>query len=249
MEQYNVVIIDDEKLCTKAIELDIGKHCPELEIVGIFNSPKIALEKIKSINPDIVFLDIEMPWMNGFEFLQVLSPLDFEVIFTTAYNEFAIQAFRANATDYLLKPIEVDLLKLATSKAIEKIKLQRQSEKIETLIREMTTMRKDGNLCIPTRDGFEFVPVSDIIYCQSDDNYCMIKTIHGESKLVSKTLKDIEAQLDDKQFLRIHQSYLINLDYVKSYSRSDGGRITLSDGKTLPVSRLKKDRVIERLKG
>jgi two-component system LytT family response regulator len=242
------MILDDEDLCTKALELDLTKHCPEVAIVGVYHSPKQALEEIKSVKPDILYLDVEMPWMNGFEFLDQLPAITFEVIFTTAYNEFAIDAFRANAIDYLLKPVEKDLLREATQKAINSIKRNQHSSNIEQLIQQMTARRKTDNLCIPTRDGFEFINTVDIIYCQADNNYCIIHIQDEKPRMVTRTLKDIEGQLDPEQFLRTHQSYLINLDHVKGYSRVDGGMIIMSNKTKLPVSRTKKERVVERLK-
>ncbi len=249
MAKYSAILLDDEDLCTKALELDLSKYCPEVDIIGVFHSPKKALEAIGDLNPDILYLDVEMPWMNGFEFLQKLKEITFEVIFTTAYNEFAIEAFRANAVDYLLKPVDNQLLAKATQKAIQTIKRNQQSNNIEQLIQQMTALRKADNLCIPTRDGFEFINTSDIIYCQADNNYCMIHVEGEKTRIVTRTLKDIEGQLDPKQFLRTHQSYLINLDHVKAYSRVDGGLIIMSNKTKLPVSRTKKESVVERLKG
>jgi two-component system LytT family response regulator len=249
MSKYRAIIIDDEQLCTKSLEIDSTKHCPKIEIVGIFHSSKNAIQEIAGLKPDVVYLDVEMPWMNGFEFLQNLQPLSFEVIFTTAYHEFAIEAFRANAIDYLLKPVETTLLIQATDKAINSIKLNSQSTNLEQLIQQMTARRKSDNLCIPTRDGFEFINTAQIVYCQSDNNYCIIHVDGEKSRVVTRTLKDIEAQLDPAQFLRTHQSYLINLDHVKGYSRADGGLIIMSDKTKLPVSRTKKEHVVERLKG
>ncbi len=249
MSKYNAILLDDEELCTKALEIDLAKHCPEVSIVGIFHSSKKALEAIGHLKPDILFLDVEMPWMNGFEFLQKVNKISFEVIFTTAYNEFAIEAFRANAVDYLLKPVDHHLLAQATQKAIQTIKRNQQSNNIEQLIQQMTARRKSDNLCVPTRDGFEFINTAEIVYCQADNNYCIIHIEGEKPRVVTKTLKDIESQLDPEQFLRTHQSYLINLDHVKAYSRVDGGMIIMSNKVKLPVSRTKKERVVERLKG
>jgi two-component system LytT family response regulator len=249
MHKYKAILLDDEELCTKSLEMDITRHCPEVEIEAIFHSSKKALQEIAMIKPDLVYLDVEMPWMNGFEFLQHLQPIRFEVIFTTAYNEFAIDAFRANAIDYLLKPVESHLLVEATQKAIHTIQLNNQSTSIESLIQQMTARRKSDTLCIPTRDGFEFVNTAKILYCQADNNYCIIHVDGEKIHVVTRTLKDIESQLDPEQFLRTHQSYLINLDHVKGYSRSDGGVIIMTNQTRLPVSRTKKESVVERLRG
>jgi two-component system LytT family response regulator len=145
--------------------------------------------------------------------------------------------------------VETTLLIQATDKAINSIKLNSQSTNLEQLIQQMTARRKSDTLCIPTRDGFEFINTAQIVYCQSDNNYCIIHVDGEKSRVVTRTLKDIEAQLDPAQFLRTHQSYLINLDHVKGYSRADGGLIIMSDKTKLPVSRTKKEHVVERLKG
>jgi two-component system LytT family response regulator len=249
MTTYKAILLDDEELCAKSLEMDLVKHCPEIGIIGIFHSSRQAITEIANLKPDIVYLDVEMPWMNGFEFLQKLQPLTFEVIFTTAYNQFAIDAFGAHAVDYLLKPIEVPLLKEATDKAINSIRRNQQFTNVEQLLQQMTSRRKTDNLCIPTRDGFEFINTASIIYCQADNNYCIIHVDGEKSRTVTRTLKDIESQLDTEQFLRTHQSYLINLDHVRGYSRIDGGLIIMSNNTKLPVSRTKKESVVERLKG
>lgn len=249
MRKYTAVIVDDEDLCTKSLEIGLDQNCPEIEIVGVFNSPEKAVQEVRRLNPEIVYLDIEMPWMNGFEFLEALQPLTFEVIFTTAYDEFAIEAFRASATDYLLKPIEPSLLVKATQRAIDKILLNRQSDNIEQLLRKMSEQRAAGTLCIPTRDGFEFINIADILYCQADNNYCTIHLAGGDDRLVSRPLKDIESKLDPAQFLRIHQSFLINIDHVKGYSRTDGGLVIMPGQTRLPVSRSRRNAVVDRLKG
>lgn len=248
MKKYNAIILDDELLCIKALELEIAKSIPEIEIIATYNDPRKALVGMKEKNTDILFLDIDMPWMNGFEFLKNSNNKEFTVIFTTAYNEYAIEAFRANAVDYLLKPIEAKPLREAIEKAIIRINASDNLRNIEELIINLSNQRENENLSIPTRNGFEFVPINQIVYCQSENNYCHIHVKDEKSKLVSRTLKDISSKLPVDRFIRIHQSYLINIDYVKGYSREDGGQILLLEGTILPVSKTKKENVLEILK-
>jgi two-component system LytT family response regulator len=248
MKKYKAVLLDDEELCTKALEMEIAAHCPQIEIRDIFHDPTIALPAVLENPPDILFLDIEMPFLNGFDFLNKLGKIDFCVVFTTAYNEFALDAFKVNAVDYLLKPIDGQELVLAVQKVIERLDHSNFSKGVEKLIQKMVSTRSTGTLCLPTTNGYEFVDIEDVIYCKSDNNYCHIHIKDERSKLVSRTLKDISKQLNSDQFLRIHQSYLINLDWVKAYSRIDGGTIIMKDGSSLPISRTKKDMVLGKLR-
>lgn len=248
MKKYKAIILDDETLCIKSLELEITKSFPELEIIATYNDPRNALNEIADKNCDILFLDIDMPWMNGFEFLEKSKNRDFAVIFTTAYNDYAIKAFRANAVDYLLKPIELYPLKESIEKAISQINASDYTKNIEDLILKLSSQKDSGNISIPTRNGFEFVQTNHILYCQSENNYCHIFVKDEKPKLVSRTLKDIASKLPTDTFLRIHQSYLINIDFVKGYSREDGGQILLTDGTNLPVSKTKKENVLQILK-
>ncbi len=248
MKKYKAIILDDEVLCIKSLELEIAKSIQEIEIIATYNDPRKALVEMEEKDIDILFLDIDMPWMNGFEFLKKSKNKDFSVIFITAYNDYAIEAFRANAVDYLLKPVEAKLLRKSIEKAIIKINAFDYIQNIEELIIKLSNQRENGNLSIPTRNGFEFVKINQILYCQSENNYCHIHVSGEKPKLVSRTLKDIASKLPVDSFIRIHQSFLINIDFVKGYSREDGGQILLTDGTILPVSKTKKGNVLEILK-
>ena len=248
MKKYKAIILDDEVLCIKALEMEIAKSIPEVEIITTYMDPRKALVEMNGMAVDILFLDIDMPWMNGFEFLTKANSNEFTVIFTTAYNEYAIEAFRANAVDYLLKPVELIPLRESIEKAIVMINATDHNQNIEELIIRLSNMRGNGNLSIPTRSGFEFIPINQILYCKSENNYCHIYVSGEKSRFVSRTLKDIASKLPTDSFIRIHQSYLINIDFVKGYSREDGGQILLTDGTKLPVSKTKKQHVLEALK-
>jgi two-component system LytT family response regulator len=204
------------------LKTDIISHCPTVEVVNTCYSAKEGLLAIKKEKPDLVFLDIEMPWMNGFEMLEMLDEINFSIIFTTAHDQFAAKAFRISAVDYLLKSIDANDLKEAVRKAQQKIAL-------------------------PYRDGYEFVEVAHIIYCQAEGAYTKVWLDNKKHILVSKTLGDIEELLPDDLFQRIHHSTVVNLNYVTHFVRADGGYVRLQTGEQLIVSKSKKEAVMERL--
>ena len=229
MNKYITALsIDDEELCNKALSIELKKYCPDIKFLGSYTDPREGMEAIRSLKPDIVFLDIEMPWINGFELIDQLQPIDFEVIFVTAYNEYALKAFRSKALDYLLKPIE--------------------SPDLENILNKYATSYLPEIISVPTQEGLEFIHKKEIMYCEAEGNYTYIHTQDGKKRLIPKTLKDIESMIHDAGFLRIHQSYLANVAYLKSYSRQDGGFIELKNGKQLPVSRARKEELLNRFR-
>lgn len=201
---------------------------------------------IKKEKPDLIFLDIEMPWMNGFEMLDVLDEIHFSVIFTTAHDQFAAKAFRISAVDYLLKPIDANDLKEAVKKAQQKVEQQGQAN-IENLLRNIKQPSSQQKIALPYRDGYEFVEVTHIIYCQAEGAYTKVFLDNKKYIVVSKTLGDIEELLPADLFQRIHHSTVVNLDYVTHFVRSDGGYVKLQTGESLIVSKSKKEAVMERL--
>lgn len=243
------ITIDDEELCNKALEVELKRYCPDIRILGTYTDPQSGMEAILHLKPDIVFLDIEMPGCNGFELMDQLRPVEFEVIFITAYNEFALKAFRANALDYLLKPIEPPDLVSAVHRAITKIKQNNRNEELETLLNRYTSSYLPDIISLPTQEGLEFIQKKDIMYCEAEGNYTYVYTIDQKRRLIPKTLKDIENLIHDLGFLRIHQSYLANMAYVLSYNRQDGGSLEMKNGKRLPVSRARKEELINKFRG
>ncbi|NNE28945.1 MAG: response regulator transcription factor [Saprospiraceae bacterium] len=241
------VLIDDEPLCTAGLKIDLEEVCPEIEILAAFNSPIEALSKIESLNPDLVFLDIEMPEMSGFEFLNSISKVNFKVIFVTAYDEFAVQAFRQQAVDYIMKPIQRNELKEAVNRVLSTIEENNNYLKIEALLNSMQFSTKSKKLSVPNADGFDLIPINDIIYCQSHGNYTKI-FFGAESRLISRVLKGIEASLQGHNFHRVHASYLVNLDKVKSIHRNDGGYLIMENDQRINMSRSKKGEVFDKLK-
>jgi len=241
------IIIDDEPQSADLLKTDILSNCPAVEVIHICHSAKEGVMTIKKEKPDLVFLDIEMPWMNGFEMLEILDDISFSIIFTTAHDQFAAKAFRISAVDYLLKPIDVNDLKEAVTKAEQKIAQQHGNANIENLLRNIKKPSSQQKIALPYREGFEFIEVTHIIYCQAEGAYTKVFLDNKKYIVVSKTLGDIEELLPQDLFLRIHHSTVVNLNYVTHFVRSDGGYLKLQTGEELPVSKSKKENVMERL--
>src|SRR4029079_9276204 len=241
------IIIDDEPQNAAILRNDLVQYCPSVEVVSVCHSAKEGIMTIKKEKPDLVFLDIEMPWMNGFEMLEMLDEINFSTIFTTAHDQFAAKAFRISAVDYLLKPIDSSDLKEAVRKAQKKIEDQHGNIHIENLLRNIKQPSSQQKIALPYREGYEFVEVSHIIYCQAEGAYTKVFLDNKKYILVSKTLGDIEELLPTDLFQRIHHSTVVNLDYVTHFVRSDGGYVKLQTGENLIVSKSKKEAVMERL--
>jgi two-component system LytT family response regulator len=237
-----IAIIDDEMHCIKSLELHINSMFPKSEIVYTSTKPKEAVKALIELKIDILFLDVEMPGINGFELLEQFDNPHFEVIFTTAYSQYAIPAFKAQAINYLLKPIDEQELKEAIKNWEAKRNQEKGSKEINKLLKHL---KKEGlldsKIAVPVSDGFEFLDIKEILYCQSQNNYTYIYLENGDKVLISKTLKMVEKALERFYFLRTHQSFLINPNFMKKYIRSDGGYLVMSDKKQIPVSNSKKE--------
>jgi len=241
------ILIDDERHCNQTLEIEIGRHCPDVKILGSYISGKEGLAAIKSLQPNLVFLDIEMPWMNGFEILQKIDNLNFDVIFITAYDNYAIKAFRFSAIDYLLKPIQHQLLVNAINKVKAKNHHNLPYEQLETLLHNMQDTNGNTRVVFSTSDGLEIVEIKSIVRCQSDNNYTYIYLSNGENIFLSKTLKEVETMIQSPMFLRVHQSHLVNIIFIKRFVKSDGGYLLLKDGKQVSVSKSRKEQLIHRI--
>ena len=239
------VIIDDEQNCVEMLEWLLKTYCPMVQIVAMCNSGEQGIEAIMKHRPEVVFLDIEMPRMNGFDMLEKFEHLFFDVVFTTAYNKFAIKAFRYSALNYLLKPVDPDDLQKKIKKleerrsAIEKDQLRMLLENIKNL--NPTTQR----IALSTGDGLIFVNTADIMYCQAESNYTNVVMSNRNKVLVAKTLKDIDETLSGKDFFRIHNSFLINLNQIKKFVRGDGGYILMNDDTQITIARSKREEFFE----
>ena len=242
------IIVDDEKKGAESLALLLKECCQDVSVLAVCHSGKEALVKINALKPDLVFLDIEMPHMNGFELLECIGTVNFKVIFTTAYDTYAIRAFKVNAIDYLLKPIDEDELMKAVAKLQHSSGTDTDSDKLSKLWAQFSNEGKGMNkLAISTLEGVIFHEYSDILRLSSDSNYTIIHLKDGKKVTIAKTLGEYEEMLPPEYFLRIHKGNIINLSFVKRYVRGDGGTIELTDGSLLEVSRRKKNELLERL--
>ena len=240
------IIIDDEFNAVKNLKWEIESFCSDIEICDTFTNPLEAISGINYLKPDCVFLDIEMPEMDGFQLLERLTFRDFDLIITSAYDNYAIKAFKEHAVDYLLKPIDSeDLLK-----AINRVRQNQQGNtlgnQLKNIIKPYIPEKKFARLAMPVLGKTIFVDFKDIIYCKSEGSYTEIHFNEDNMELLSKKLKEIEAQTDDS-FFRVHNSYLVNLYYVKEYVKNDGPYLVLTNGATIPISRAKKNELLQLL--
>ena len=241
------IVIDDEQHCVRSLLSDLQQHCPAVEVVEACSSAKEGMMAIKKLNPDLVFLDVEMPWMNGFEMLEVLGEINFSIIFTTAHDEFAAKAFRISAVDYLLKPIDASDLKAAVQKVEKKMDEGSSLHHISNLLRNMRQPSSEQKIALPQREGYEFVDVSTIIYCTAEGAYTKIFIEGKKTMLISRTLGDVEELLSPELFQRIHHSTVVNVSYISQFLRTDGGSVVLKNGENLSVSKAKKEMLMARL--
>jgi two-component system LytT family response regulator len=241
------IIIDDEANCVESLAFDIKKHCREVEIIDACTSPKQGMISIRQHKPDLVFLDVQMPWMNGFEMLEALGPAEFAIIFTTAFDQFAAKAFRISAIDYLVKPVDPADLKEAVKKAAEKITRNTGRAQIDNLLHNIHKPEEKQRIAFSGREGYEFIEVSSIIYAQAEGAYTHVFLTDKRKLVISKTLSDIEEMLPPNHFHRIHHSVLVNIEHVTHFFKTDGGYIVLDNGEKLIVSKSKKEQLMERL--
>jgi two-component system LytT family response regulator len=241
------IIIDDEQPCIDALQADLAKYCNNVELCATCSSGKEGILAIKKHKPRLIFLDVEMPWMNGFEMLEMLDRIDFCIIFTTAYDKFAARAFRISAVDYLLKPVDAADLKAAVKKAEEKILASEGTVNIENLLHNIRQPAQQQKIALPNRDGYEFAKAHSILYCTAEGAYTKVIFNDKHSMLVSRSLGDIEEMLPVELFARIHHSTIININAVTHYSRADGGFVVMNTNEKLAVSKARKEALLQRL--
>ncbi|HEY1869444.1 MAG TPA: LytTR family DNA-binding domain-containing protein, partial [Chitinophagaceae bacterium] len=242
MNKLKAIIIDDEIRSRESLKQKILLHCSDVEIIAECENGEQGIKAIEEKKPDIVFLDVEMPRMNGFTMLQHLSNRNFELIFTTAYDHYAIRAIKFSALDYLVKPVEVEELCSAVEMVKEKHKHHTANERLETLLYNLMQEKNQSNrIAIPSLEGLQFVEVNDIILLEAESNYTVIYIKPLQKITVSKTLKDFEELLPHNIFIRIHHSYIINKNHVQKYLKGEGGQVIMSNGRTLDVARRKKE--------
>lgn len=241
-----VVIVEDEKHSRETLKSLLLEFCSDIELVGLAGSVNEAVKLIKEQQPEVIFLDIELQTGTGFDVLNQVSNLNFEVIFTTAFEHYAIKAVKFSSLDYLLKPIDIEELQSAVEKAQKRKDQKVYKKQLETLMLNIKDQKSKLNkICLATTDGFEFIEVSDIIYCKAEGSYTSFVIKNSPSILVSKHLKEYENLLLEHDFMRVHKSYLINLKEVKKYIKSDGGYIIMTNDAPVSISRSKKEDFIE----
>ena len=245
-QKIRAILVDDEPHCIDILQYELGKF-PEIEIIGTCADGHEAVTMIRTEKPDLVFLDIDMPYMNGFDVVRAIDQIDFNVVFVTAFDQYALKAFRYSALDYLLKPVEHSEL----AEAIEKVKLINshsvQQKQIELLLNAVRQPEKAyAKILLPAQDGLEFVALDDIIRCQADSNYTHVYLESGRRLIISKALKQVEKLLDDQRFFRTHQSHLVHLDKIKRYARGEGGYLVMKDDSIVHVSRGMREKLLKR---
>lgn len=242
------LIIEDEKKSQEMLAAIIKKNCPELEVIGLAGGVAEGVEMIQSRKPELVFLDISMPDGSGFDLLERVADSKFELIFATASDQHAIRAIKYSACDYLLKPIDIDELKLAVEKVVKKKNAVPNMENLQFLIQHLK--RADENfqkITLPTGNAYEIVNVKDIIRCEADGSYTMFYLTDKRKLMVSVGLKHYEELLPESDFIRVHHHHLINMNHVVRFLKEDGGYAVMSDGTKIEISRRKKEAFMEKL--
>ncbi|GGI23838.1 LytR/AlgR family response regulator transcription factor [Pedobacter mendelii] len=235
------VILDDETRGSKLLSRKLESFASMLEITAVFNDPMKAILSIGDLEPDVLFLDVEMPGLNGFQFLEKLGSFNFEVIFTTAYDHYTLDALRLSALDYLLKPVDEDELSNAIVRLDKKVK----DKAVLKLNKPKKTL--NNRMAVTTAEGVYLIDRTNIVRVEAMSNYSIFILADGKKIVVSKTLKEYESMLDDEHFMRINRSAIVNLDYVVKYRKGDGGTLEFSDGAEVEVSAMRKEELVRRL--
>ena len=246
---YKTIIVDDEPKNMRILKKLLQDYCPQISIIGEAGDVNAAHKIITELNPEIVLLDIEMPYGNAFDLLDKLMPVKFEVIFITAYNNYSIKAFRYSAVDYLLKPVDIRELQDATQKAINRITANRINEHVSLLLSNLKdNANSNPKIAVPTPEGYVFVHIEDIIRCESNGAYTYIYTVKKERVVASKNIKEYEEILPKTNFFRIHNSHLVNLNRILRYNKGRGGTVTMEDGTELDVASRRRTEFLDNFK-
>lgn len=245
--EITAIIIDDELASRETLAGYLKKYCPKVKLLGMAENVIEGEKLIQQTNPDLVYLDIEMPFGNGFDLLEKFPEATFETIFVTAFSNYAIQALNLSAAYYLLKPINIDDLIKATEKVIQERAEKQEYSRTSLLLNNLKqSEKKDQKLALPTMEGFEVVQVKDIIYCKAEDNFSNIFFKDGSKALICRTLKHYQNVLDPFGFCRVHKSYVVNLHEVQKFIKGKGGSVVMSNGDELDVSVNKKKDFLEK---
>lgn len=241
-----VIIVDDEKISRDILKDYLVKYCPDVEVIAQCDSVRSGLLAIEKQQPDILFLDVEMPKGNGFDLLDQLSTINFETVFVTAFDNYAIQALNHSAAYYILKPVSIDEL----IAAVEKIKVQRQKTAAGFHTRVLLENIKakepqQHKIVLPLQDGFEVVSLKDVVHCDAHDNFTDFHFVSRPKMMICRTLKFYEELLGESGFMRVHKSHLVNLEHVQKYKKGKGGQLTMSNGSVIDVSPNKKEELMQ----
>ena len=248
-ESLRAILVDDELSSLQNLQQKLQEYCPTVKIVAALQKPEEAIPLIKAHKPNVLFLDIEMPRMSGFRLLEELGQYEAEIIFTTAYNHFAIEAMRISAFDYLVKPIAIAELQQAVNR-LSKQKARQTHERLNILRKSIAESKnQDNKIAVPTNEGLEFIVIKNIVRIESSASYSRIFLVNGQSIVVTRLLKDFEEILAPYRFFRVHNSHLINLSYIRKYIRGEGGQVMMENGDLVDVSRRKKEEFLSLLNG
>ncbi len=241
------LLIDDEPKNNRILKLMLEEFCPQVEVEGQADNAEEGVKLIQDTEPDLVFLDIEMPYGSGFDLLDKLKPVSFEIIFITAFNNYSLKAIKYSALDYLLKPVNIDELIAAVGKASEKVATRNTNARIENLLYNLKRPQQGlQKIALPSKEGYVFVSITDIIRCESKGGYTTFFIKDMEKIVSSKNIKEYEPLLTDDTFFRIHNSHIVNLNHVKKYHRGRGGYLEMEDGALIEVATRRKDELMAR---
>ena len=244
-----VVIVEDEKKSRETLKAMLEEFCKDVKVIATASNVQEAVKVLSVVSPDVVFLDIELQTGQGFDVLNQIKDPNFEVIFTTAFEKYAIKAIKFSSLDYLLKPIDLEELKQAVDKARNRMDTNVYREQIDTLMQNLSKEAyRQEKICLATTIGMEFIKIEDIVLCKADGSYTSFVLRNKNKLMVSKHLKEYETLLAEHQFMRVHNSYVINLKEVKKYIKADGGYIIMSNDMHVSLSPRKKDELIEAMK-
>ena len=243
------ILVDDELSSLQNLQQKLQEYCSSVKVIAAVQKPEEAILLIRHHKPDVLFLDIEMPKMSGFRLLEELGDYEAEIIFTTAYNHFAIEAMRISAFDYLVKPVAIADLQQAVNRLAQQ-RTKQTRERLNILRKSITeTKNQENKIAVPTNEGLEFIVIKNIIRIESSSSYSRIYLVNGQSLFVTRLLKDFEELLLPYRFFRVHNSHLINLSYIRKYIRGEGGQVVMENGDLVDVSRRKKEEFLSLLNG
>ena len=246
MSTINCIILDDEAMNVQLLSNMLQQHCPQVNILAAETNAKKGILLINELRPQLLFLDVEMPHMNGFETLKQLEPINFEVIFVTAFGKYAVEAFEHHAAGYLTKPVNTEKLVAAVNAASRRIEQKSINKNLFSLLEQNSRQSTPDKIPLSTTNGLVFVKIADIMYCESSGNYTHFFLCDDKKIIVSRQLGEYEKLLPENNFTRVHDKYIINLNYIKEYIKGSGGELVLENGKEIPVATRRKEDFLAR---